>query len=79
MLDCYLYFSQQNHSDQQTTTTTNTMSTVSLLVARTLTNKEQQAVDKDSKYSLVCFPLTPTKSNISFSLNLNRSDCTAYR
>ena len=51
MLDCCLYFSQQNHSDQPTTTT-NPMSTVSLLVARALTNKEQQTVEKDSKQSL---------------------------
>lgn len=50
ILDCSLYFSQQSHLDKQTTTTTtNPMSTVNLLVSRSLTSKEQQAVEKDGK------------------------------
>ncbi|UJR23361.1 hypothetical protein I4U23_026371 [Adineta vaga] len=45
IIDCCLYFSQQSNLDKQTTT--NTMSTVNLLLARSLTSKEQQTVDKD--------------------------------
>ena len=50
ILDCSLYFSQQSNLDKQpTTTSTNPMSTVNLLVSRSLTSKEQQAVEKDGK------------------------------
>lgn len=47
ILDCYLYFSQQNNHDKQTTN--NSLSTVNLIIARILTNKEQQAIEKDGK------------------------------
>lgn len=42
---CCLYFSQQSNLDKQTTA--NLISTVTLLLARSLTGKEQQAVEKD--------------------------------
>jgi hypothetical protein len=47
IIDCCLYFTQQSNLDKQTTT--NLMSTVNLLIARSLTNKEQQTVEKDGK------------------------------
>jgi hypothetical protein len=47
MIDCCLYFSQQSNLDKQTTN--NSMSTVNLIIARSLTNKEQQAIEKDGK------------------------------
>lgn len=47
MLDCCLYFTQQSNLDKQSTT--NSMSTVNLLFARSLTNKEQQIVEKEGK------------------------------
>ncbi len=49
ILDCCLYFSQQSNLEKQTTN--NSISTVNLLIARSLTNKEQQSVEKDGKYS----------------------------
>ena len=45
IIDCCLYFAQQGSLDKQTTS--NAMSTVNLLLARALTNKEQQIVEKD--------------------------------
>ncbi|CAF2840574.1 unnamed protein product [Rotaria sp. Silwood2] len=45
IIDCCLYFAQQSNLDKQTTN--NSMSTVNLLFARTLTTKEQQTVEKD--------------------------------
>ncbi|CAF0770789.1 unnamed protein product [Rotaria sordida] len=45
IIDCCLYFTQQSSLDKQTTT--NSMSTVNLLFARSLTNKEQQTIEKD--------------------------------
>ncbi|CAF1348627.1 unnamed protein product [Adineta steineri] len=45
IIDCCLYFSQQSNLDKQTTNTS--ISTVNLLLARSLTNKEQQIVEKD--------------------------------
>ncbi|CAF3389469.1 unnamed protein product [Rotaria sp. Silwood1] len=45
ILDCCLYFTQQSNLDKQTTN--NSISTVNLLFARSLTNKEQQTVEKD--------------------------------
>lgn len=53
MIDCCLYFSQQSNLDKQTTN--NSMSTVNLLIARSLTNKEQQAIEKDGKSFFVFF------------------------
>jgi hypothetical protein len=47
IIDCCLYFTQQSNGDKQTTN--NSISTVNLIIARTLTNKEQQAVEKDGK------------------------------
>jgi hypothetical protein len=51
IIDCCLYFAQQSNLDKQTTG--NAMSTVNLLIARTLTTKEQQIVDKDGTLVLV--------------------------
>ncbi len=53
ILDCYLYFSQQSNLDKQTTN--NSMATVNLLIARSSTNKEQQAIEKDGKLVFCLF------------------------
>jgi uncharacterized Zn-finger protein len=47
IIDCCLYFTQQSNLDKQTTN--NSISTVNLILARSLTAKEQQAVEKDGK------------------------------
>ena len=52
ILDCCLYFSQQSNRDKQSSvplTTNSSLSTANVLTARTLTNKEQQTVDKEGK------------------------------
>lgn len=48
IIDCCLYFAQQSSLDKQTTH--NLMSTVNLVFARSLTNKEQQIIDKEGKF-----------------------------
>ena len=47
IVDCCLYFTQQSNGDKQTTN--NSISTVNLIIARTLTTKEQQVIEKDGK------------------------------
>ncbi|CAF0787686.1 unnamed protein product [Adineta ricciae] len=50
ILDCCLYFSQQSNRDKQSSappTANSSLSTANVLTARTLTNKEQQTVDKE--------------------------------
>lgn len=49
MVDCCLYFGQQGGLEKSNASanTHQTISTVNLLMARPLTNKEQQIIDKD--------------------------------
>ena len=49
IVDCCLYFTQQSGLEKPATTASQPMSTVNLLMARPLTTKEQQVIDKDGK------------------------------
>ena len=52
MVDCCLYFAQQGGAEKSagsSVTTSQPISTVNLLLARALTNKEQQIVDREGK------------------------------
>ena len=64
IIDCCLYFVRQSNFDKHTTNSS--MSTVNLLFARSLTNREQQLIEKDGKFLFFCFQKRQ-KTRIFFS------------